>query len=80
MKNDAKDLTVGTEGYTSNTHQVIEAFRLKVGGAYRLVSHSKGKKAVRITVSGESLITTQYPSEQQDLIRNKRLRPLAVVL
>lgn len=36
-----KDLTVGTDGYTSNSHLAFEAIRQKTGGAYRLVSHSR---------------------------------------
>jgi tripartite-type tricarboxylate transporter receptor subunit TctC len=74
-----KDLTVGTDGYTSSSHMAFEAIRQKVGGAYRLVSHSKGKRAVRFTVSGETLVTTQFISEQKELLVNKRLRALAVV-
>ena len=79
MKSGGKDLTVGTDGYTSSSHMALEAIRQKVGGAYRLVSHSKGKKAVRSTVSGETLVTTQFISEQMGLLAKKRLRPLAVV-
>ena len=79
MKNGGKDLTVGTDGYTSSSHMAFEAIRQKVGGAYRLVSHSKGKQAVRSTVSGETLVTIQFISEQLSLLEKKRLRPLAVV-
>lgn len=79
MKSGGDDLTVGTDGYTSSSHMVFEAIRQKVGGAYRLVSHSKGKQAVRSTVSGETLVTTQFISEQKELLGKKRLRALAVV-
>jgi tripartite-type tricarboxylate transporter receptor subunit TctC len=79
MRSGGDDLTVGTDGYTSSSHMIFEAIRQKVGGAYRLVSHSKGKQAVRSTVSGETLVTTQFISEQKELLGKKRLRPLAVV-
>ncbi len=79
MQNGGKDLTVGTDGYTSSSHMAFEAIRQKVGGAYRLVSHSKGKQSVRSTVSGETLVTIQFISEQIALLEKKRLRPLAVV-
>ena len=79
MKSGGKDLTVGTDGYTSSSHMALEAIKQKVGGAYRLVSHSKGRQAVRSTVSGETLVTTQFISEQLELLGKKRLRPLAVV-
>jgi len=79
MKSGGKDLTVGTDGYTSSSHVTFEAIRQQVGGAYRLVSHSKGKQAVRSTVSGETLVTTQFISEQKELLGKKRLRALAVV-
>lgn len=79
MKSGGADLTVGTDGYTSSSHMVFETIRQKVGGAYRLVSHSKGKQAVRSTVSGETLVTAQFISEQKELLVKKRLRALAVV-
>ena len=78
MQAGGKDLTVGTDGYTSSSHMAIESIRLKTGGAYRLVSYSSGRRAVRFTVTGETLATTQFISEQMEFLRSGHLRPLAV--
>src|SRR5438045_7545663 len=46
---------------------------------YRHVTYDGGNPAVVATVSGEADMTTQLAVEQADMIRGKRLRPLAVV-
>ena len=46
---------------------------------YRHVTYDGGNPAVVATVSGEADITTQLAVEEADMIRGKRLRPLATV-
>jgi len=43
------------------------------------VSYDGGNPAIISTVSGETDATTQLASEQADMIRGKRLRPLATI-
>src|SRR5207253_7629711 len=49
------------------------------GVKYKEVSYDGGNPAVVATVAGEADLTTQLAVEQADMIRGKRLRPLAVV-
>src|SRR5881398_1361825 len=49
------------------------------GVKYKEVSYDGGNPAVVATVSGEADLTTQLAVEQADMIRGKRLRPLATV-
>jgi tripartite-type tricarboxylate transporter receptor subunit TctC len=52
----------------------------KVAGVkYRHVTYDGGNPAVVATVAGEAEVTTQLAVEQADMIRGKRLRPLASV-
>src|SRR4029079_9811917 len=44
---------------------------------YKEVSYDGGNPAVVATVAGEAEVTTQLAVEQADMIRGKRLRPLA---
>jgi len=46
---------------------------------YRHVTYDGGNPAVVATVAGETQVTTQLAVEQADMIRGKRLRPLATV-
>src|SRR6185436_4750445 len=49
------------------------------GVKYRHVTYDGGNPAVVATVAGEAMVTTQLAVEQADMIRGKRLRPLAAV-
>ena len=49
------------------------------GIKYKHVTYDGGNPAVIATVAGETEVTTQLSSEQSEMIRGKRLRPLAVV-
>jgi tripartite-type tricarboxylate transporter receptor subunit TctC len=55
--------------------QIVKATGVK----YKEVSYDGGNPAVVATVSGEADLTTQLAVEQADMIRGKRLRPLASV-
>ncbi|MBC7470712.1 MAG: tripartite tricarboxylate transporter substrate binding protein [Ramlibacter sp.] len=88
--NNAKDLldamkarpgliSVATAGVTSAGHNAMELISKVTGVKYRHVTYDGGNPAVVATVAGEAEVTTQLAVEQADMIRGKRLRPLATV-
>ena len=88
--NNAKDLldamqakpgqiSVATAGVTSSGHSAMELIAKATGVKYRHVTYDGGNPAVVATVAGETDVTTQLAGEQADMIRGKRLRPLATV-
>ncbi len=79
MKKDPKKISVAIAGIPSAGHSAIEAVKRANGGDYKLVSYDGGAPAVIATVGGETMATTQLLSEQIEMIRGKRLRPLAAL-
>lgn len=79
MKAKPGQVKVATAGNTSSGHFAMEAISKAAGVKYRHVTYDGGNPAVVATVSGESDITTQLAVEQTEMIKGKRLRPLAVV-
>ena len=79
MKAKPNSVSVGSAGVNSSGHTAIEAFTKAMGVTYKHVSYDGGNPAVISTVSGETEITTQLAVEQAQMIRGKRLRPLAVL-
>jgi tripartite-type tricarboxylate transporter receptor subunit TctC len=79
MKSDPKRLSVAVAGIPSAGHSAIEAIKLANGGDYKLVTYDGGNPAVISTVAGETMSTPQLLSEQIEMIRAKRLRPLAAL-
>ncbi|MBM4338698.1 MAG: tripartite tricarboxylate transporter substrate binding protein [Deltaproteobacteria bacterium] len=79
MKKDPKKISVAIAGIPSAGHSAIEAVKRVNGGDYKLVSYDGGAPAVIATVSGETMATTQLLSEQIEMIRGKKLRPLAAL-
>jgi tripartite-type tricarboxylate transporter receptor subunit TctC len=79
MKAKPGQISVGTAGVTSGGHNAMEAIAKATGVKYRHVSYDGGAPAVVSTVAGETDVSTQLAVEQVDMIRGKRLRPLAVV-
>lgn len=79
MKASPGTITVGTAGNTSSGHIAMEAIAKATGVKYRHVTYDGGNPAVIGTVGGETQVTTQLASEQAEMIKAKRLRPLAVV-
>ena len=77
MKKDPKKVSVAVAGVPSAGHSAIEAIKRVSGGDYKLVSYDGGNPAVIATVSGETMSTPQLLSEQIEMIRAKKLRPLA---
>ena len=79
MKANPGKISVATAGVTSAGHNAMEFIVKATGVKYREVSYDGGNPAVVATVAGETEATTQLAVEQADMIRGKRLRPLATV-
>ena len=77
MKGDG--VTIATAGAGSSGHAAAEALKGVVGGEYRHITYDGGNPAVIATVAGEAESTTQLASEQAEMVRGGRLRPLAVL-
>jgi tripartite-type tricarboxylate transporter receptor subunit TctC len=76
MKANPGAVTVATAGNTSSGHIAMEAIVKATGVKYRHVTYDGGNPAVIATVGGETQVTTQLASEQAEMIKGKRLRPL----
>jgi tripartite-type tricarboxylate transporter receptor subunit TctC len=79
MKAKPNAIPVATAGVTSAGHNAMELIAKATGVTYRHVTYDGGNPAVIATVGGETQVTTQLASEQAEMIKGKRLRPLAVV-
>ncbi|MEJ8836145.1 tripartite tricarboxylate transporter substrate binding protein [Ramlibacter sp. AN1133] len=79
MKKRPGQISVATAGVTSAGHNAMDQIVKATGVKYKEVSYDGGNPAVVATVSGEADVTTQLAVEQADMIRGKRLRPLATV-
>ena len=79
MKAKPGQISVATAGVTSAGHNAMEAIAKVTGVKYKHVTYDGGNPAVVAVVSGEADVTTQLAVEQADMIRGKRLRPLATV-
>src|SRR5439155_12217619 len=79
MKAKPGKISVATAGVTSAGHNAMELISKVTDVKYRHVTYDGGNPAVVATVSGEADVTTQLAVEQADMIRGKRLRPLATV-
>jgi len=79
MKSKPGQVAVATAGVTSGGHNAMEAISRATGVKYRHVTYDGGNPAVVATVAGETEVTTQLAVEQAEMIRAKRIRPLAAV-
>ncbi|RZL93793.1 MAG: tripartite tricarboxylate transporter substrate binding protein [Variovorax sp.] len=79
MKAKPGQISVATAGVTSAGHNAMELIAKVTGVKYRHVTYDGGNPAVVATVAGETEVTTQLAVEQADMIRGKRIRPLATV-
>ena len=79
MKAKPGQISVATAGVNSSGHSAMEAIARQAGVKYKHVTYDGGNPAVVATVAGETDATTQLTVEQAEMIRGKRLRPLAVV-
>ncbi|WP_366654218.1 tripartite tricarboxylate transporter substrate binding protein [Fodinicurvata sp. EGI_FJ10296] len=73
------EITVSTAGVSSAGHIAISAIGSAADIEYRHVTYDGGNPAVIAAVSGEVDVTSQLASEQAEMIRGNRLKPLAVV-
>ncbi|HET6522669.1 MAG TPA: tripartite tricarboxylate transporter substrate binding protein [Geminicoccaceae bacterium] len=78
MKERPGQVSVATAGISSAGHNLMEAIAQRAGVEYRHVTYDGGNPAVIATVAGETEATTQLASEQAEMIRAGRIRPLAV--
>ncbi len=72
-------ISVATAGAASSGHNAIDLISQEAGVDYRHVSYEGGNPAVISTVSGETQVTPQLATEQVEMIRGGRLRPLAAL-
>ncbi len=79
MKANPNSISVATAGVNSSGHSAIEALSRAAGVTYKHVTYDGGAPAAVAAASGETQVTTQLAAEQTDMIRAKRIRPLAVV-
>lgn len=75
----AKPISVATAGNSSSGHFAMETIAKATGAKYKHVTYDGGNPAVVATVAGEAEVTTQLAVEMAEMIKAKRLRPLAVV-
>jgi tripartite-type tricarboxylate transporter receptor subunit TctC len=79
MKSNPQNVTVAIAGIPSSGHDAIVSIKRMAGGDYKSVSYDGGNPAVIATVAGECMATPQLLSEQIEMIRGKKLRPLAAL-
>jgi tripartite-type tricarboxylate transporter receptor subunit TctC len=75
----ARPISVATAGNSSSGHFAMETIAKATGAKYRHVTYDGGNPAVVATVAGEAEVTTQLAVEMAEMLKGKRLRPLAVV-
>ncbi len=75
------DVTVGTAGINSSGGMALAAIKEAAGGEFgaRMVTYDGGNPAVLAAVSGEVVATTQLATEQSEMAKGGRLRPLVVL-
>jgi tripartite-type tricarboxylate transporter receptor subunit TctC len=79
MKAKPGAISVATAGVNSSGHSAMEAIAKATGVKYKHVTYDGGNPAVVATVAGETDVTSQLTAEQAEMIRGKKLRPLAVI-
>jgi tripartite-type tricarboxylate transporter receptor subunit TctC len=77
MKEKPGQVAVASAGVGSSGHLALEIFKSVTGASPRHVPYAGGNPAVIATISGESNVVMQLSMEQADMIRAKKLKPLA---
>jgi tripartite-type tricarboxylate transporter receptor subunit TctC len=77
MKEKPGQVAVASAGVGSSGHLALEVFKSATGASLRHVPYAGGNPAVIATISGESNVVMQLSMEQADMIRAKKLKPLA---
>lgn len=71
--------TVATAGVNSSGGMALAALKEAGGGDGRMIAYDGGAPAALAAAGGEALATTQLASEQAELIKAGKLRPLAAL-
>lgn len=79
MKKDGQPVPVATAGLSSAGHNLMESIKANAGINYRHVTYDGGNPAVIAAVSGETPVVAQLLVEMTEMIKGKRLRPLAIL-
>ena len=77
MKEKPGQVAVASAGVGSSGHLALEVFKSATGTTPRHVPYAGGNPAVIATISGESNVVMQLSMEEADMIRAKKLKPLA---
>jgi len=77
MKSNPGAVTIATGGINSAGGASAEALKAAAGGDYKMVTYDGGNPAVKAAVAHETEITTQLVAEQYEMLRAKKLKPLA---
>ncbi len=77
MKEKSGQVAVASAGVGSSGHTALEIFQSVLGVKARHVPYQGGNPAVVATVGGESNVVMQLSMEEADMIRAKKLKPLA---
>jgi putative tricarboxylic transport membrane protein len=77
MKEKPGQVAVASAGVGSSGHLALEVFKSATGVTLRHVPYAGGNPAVIATISGESNVVMQLSMEEADMIRAKKLKPLA---
>jgi tripartite-type tricarboxylate transporter receptor subunit TctC len=73
------DIAVATAGLSSAGHNLMELIAAHAPIKYKHVTYDGGNPAVIAAVSGETPVVSQLLVEMSEMIKAKRLRPLAVL-
>ena len=79
LKTSAEPITVSSGGLSSATAISMQTLEKAADIKYRQIVYEGGNPAVISTVAGETQFTAATATEQVDMIRAGRLRPLAVI-
>jgi len=77
LKANPGQISIAVAGQLSAGHINMEMLRSHTGVDYKLVTYDSGTHAVTAVVAGEAMVTTQLAVEMADMIRGKKIRPLA---
>ncbi len=76
MRSRPDTVTIATAGINSAGGASAESLKVIAGGEYKMLSYDGGNSAVLATIAGETSLTTQLVSDQYEMLRAGRLKPL----
>jgi tripartite-type tricarboxylate transporter receptor subunit TctC len=79
LKAQPGEISIGTAGPATSGHLAMETIAQATGVDYVHVTYEGGNPAVISTVSGETVINAELATDQAEMIRAERLRPLAAL-